>query len=235
MRSSFQLLALSAVLLLGMGPLAHARSGAADALREVSAALAAMGGKGVVTSVHALRLEAVGHRNMLESWPHIGGLREYVARRIPIYAVDLDRPVLTRLFDSPHTFIPDDLQRHRRAPRWHLVAIRTSLGDGANRLELVPYRTETGERQMMVYLPRYKLVYSSDLFAPDEKDTWFTPEYLLELRNAVSREHLDVDTVFGMHYDPTPYKTAMRALDTFLNPHPPVAATDARRPSTARP
>ena len=158
-----------------------------------------------------------------DSWPHIGGLREYVARGIPIYALDLDRPILTRLFNAPHTFIPDDLQRHRRAPRWHLVTTRTSLGDGPTRLELIPYRTETGERQMMVYLPRYKLLYSSDLFAPDEKDMWFTPEYLLELRNAVSREHLDVDTIFGMHYDPTPYKTAMGALDTFLKRGPPAA------------
>ena len=165
-----------------------------------------------------------------DSWPHIGGLREYVARGIPIYAVDLDRPVLTRLFNAPHTFIPDDLQRHRRPPRWHLVTTRTTLGDGVNRLELIPYRTETGERQMMVYLPHYRLLYSSDLFAPDEKDTWFTPEYLLELRTAVTREHLDVDTIFGMHYDPTPYRTAMGALDTFLKPHPRVAAADAGHP-----
>jgi hypothetical protein len=168
-----------------------------------------------------------------DSWPHIGGLREYVARGIPIYAVDLDRPVLTRLFNAPHTFMPDDLQRSRRTPRWHLVAAPMSLGDGVNRLELIPYRTETGERQMMVYLPGYKLLYSSDLFAPDEKDTWFTPEYLLELRNAVAREHLDVDTIFGMHYDPTPYKTAMAALDRFLKPRPHVAAADAARPALA--
>lgn len=161
-----------------------------------------------------------------DSWPHIGGLREYVARGIPIYALDLDRPILTRLFNAQHSFIPDDLQRHRQAPKWHLVSARTGLGNGGNRLELIPYRTETGERQMMVYLPQYKLLYSSDLFAPDEKDTWFTPEYLLELRNAVSREHLDVNTIFGMHYDPTPYKAAMSALDTFLKSGPHVAAVE---------
>jgi hypothetical protein len=153
-----------------------------------------------------------------DSWPHIGGLREYVARGIPIYALDLDRPVLTRLFSAPHTFIADDLQRHPRAPKWHLISNRTSLGEGANRLELIPYRTETGERQMMVYLPQYKLLYTSDLFAPDQKDTWFTPEYLLELRNAVAREHLDVDTIFGMHYGTTPFKTVADALHAFLAP-----------------
>ncbi|MGH8201013.1 MAG: hypothetical protein ACREVO_11755 [Steroidobacteraceae bacterium] len=154
-----------------------------------------------------------------DSWPHIGGLREYVARGVPIYALNLDQPVLTRLFDASHTFIPDDLQRHPRAPTWHRVATRTSLGDGANRLELIPYHTETGERQMMVYLPHYKLLYTSDLFAPDQNDTWFTPEYLLELRHAVAREHLGVDAMFGMHYGVTSFKTAMVALDRFVKPH----------------
>ena len=168
-----------------------------------------------------------------DSWPHIGGLREYVVRGIPIYALDLDRPVLTRLFNAPRSFIPDDLQRHPRAPRWHLVASRTALGAGANRLELIPYRTETGERQMMVYLPRYRLLYSSDLFAPDEKDTWFTPEYLLELRNAVAREHLEVDAVFGMHYDVMPYETVMGALDAFLTPRAAGAAAAATGPALA--
>jgi hypothetical protein len=153
-----------------------------------------------------------------DSWPHIGGLREYVARGIPIYALDLDEPVLSRLFSAPHTFIPDDLQRHPRAPKWHLISNRTSLGEGANRLELIPYRTETGERQIMVYLPQHKLLYTSDLFAPDQKDTWFTPEYLLEFRNAVAREHLDVNVIFGMHYGPTPFKAVTRALHAFLAP-----------------
>ncbi|GEM_PF-301207 len=159
-----------------------------------------------------------------DSWPHIGGMREYVARGIPIYAVDLDKPVLGRLFDAPHTFLPDDLQKHPRAPEWRLVSDRTALGDGANRLELIPYRTETGERQMLVYFPHYKLLYTSDLFAPDSKDTWFTPEYLLELRHAVTREHLAVDNVFGMHYDVTPYQTLTTALQRFLSPPKPSAA-----------
>lgn len=153
-----------------------------------------------------------------DAWPHIGGMREYVARGIPIYALDLDRPILTRLFEAPHTFIPDDLQRHPHRPRWHLVTTRTALGGGANRLELIPYRTETGERQVLVYLPAYRLLYTSDLFSPlpYEKEAWFTPEYLLELRSAVAREHLDVDAIFGMHYDVTPFKTPMSALDKFL-------------------
>ncbi|MGH8199878.1 MAG: hypothetical protein ACREVO_05865, partial [Steroidobacteraceae bacterium] len=60
------LVALTVALLAGSGGIAHARSHAGDASRELAAAFEAMGGKGVVASVHALRLEAIGHRNMLE-------------------------------------------------------------------------------------------------------------------------------------------------------------------------
>jgi hypothetical protein len=196
--------------------------------------------EGPISSDYSIRLLDEAHRRFprlpikavittSDSWPHIGGLREYVARGIPIYTLDLDRPVLTRLFDAPHTFIPDDLQKHRRPPRWHLVKGRTTLGTGPTRVELIPYRTETGERQMMVYLPDDKLLYTSDLFAPDEKDTWFTPEYLLELRRAVARERLDVHAIFGMHYGVTPYAVALAALNGFLEPHSKAVADD--RPS----
>ena len=163
-----------------------------------------------------------------DSWPHIGGLREYAARGIPIYALDLDQPVLARLFNAPHTFRPDDLQKHPHAPDWHLIRGDTRLGSGPNRLELIPYRSETGERQTMVYFPQYKLLYTSDLFAPAQGNDWFTPEYLLEMRNAVTREHLAVDDIFGMHYDVTPWQTVTAALDQFL------ASANARKTDSAR-
>lgn len=153
-----------------------------------------------------------------DSWPHIGGLREYAARGIPIYAPDLNREVLERLFTAPHTLRPDTLQQHPRKPVVKYVSARTSLGTGPDRVELIPYRSETGERQMLVYFPEYKLLYTSDLFAPDSGTTWFTPEYLLELKQTLEREHLQVDKVFGMHYDLTPMKTLDESLKAYESP-----------------
>lgn len=174
----------------------------------------------VLAEVHrrfpALPVKAVVSTS--DSWPHIGGLREYAALGIPIYAPALNGEVLGRLFKAPHTLRPDALQLHPRSPVLRLVGARTALGTGTNALELIPYRTETGERQMLVYLPERRLLYTSDLFAPDAKDTWFTPEYLFELKEAVAREHLDVDSVFGMHYDLTPYADVEKALQTYLAP-----------------
>lgn len=160
-----------------------------------------------------------------DSWPHIGGLREYVARGIPVYALDLDKPILTWLFNAPHAYLPDALQTHPRKPEWRLITGNTQVGDGPNRMELIPYRSETGERQTMVYFPQYKLLYTSDLFSPAQGKEWFTPEYLLELRKAVAREHLSVDNIFGMHYDVTPWTVVTAALDRFLAPPAETVAT----------
>ena len=63
-----------------------------------------------------------------DSWPHIAGLREYVAQGIPIYALDLNRPILERLIVAPHTNVPDALQRKPRKPLFHLVHDKTVLG-----------------------------------------------------------------------------------------------------------
>jgi len=87
-----------------------------------------------------------------------------------------------------------------------------TYSSGDNRIEIVPYRTATGERQMMVYFPARRLLYTSDLFSGDGAGGWFTPQYLHEMIGAARREHLAVTTIWGMHYDPAPFQT----IDDYL-------------------
>ena len=134
-----------------------------------------------------------------DSWPHIGGVREYVSREIPVYALDLNRPILERLLAARYTSYPDALERAQRKAKFRIVAARTVLGAGANRIELYPIRSETGERMMMVYFPEHKLLYGSDLVQPQPDGSFFMPEYLLELIDASKREKLAVKSIFAMH------------------------------------
>jgi len=142
-----------------------------------------------------------------DAWPHIGGVREYVARGIPVYALDLNKPILERLISSPHHSKPDALERAKgRKPRFQIVSSKTVLGSGPNRLELYPIRSETGERMIMVYLPAHKLLYGSDLVQPGQQEgSFFMPEYLVELMEAARREKLAVTGVFAMHMRVTPW------------------------------
>ena len=148
-----------------------------------------------------------------DAWPHIGGVREYVARGVPVYALDVNRPILERLINAPHHFAPDALARDSRRPDFHIVSQRTVIGTGATRLELYPLRTETGERMMMVYLPASRLLYGSDLVqGPNADGSFFMPQYLSELLEAVKREGLIVNSVFAMHARLTPWNKIVDAV-----------------------
>lgn len=154
-----------------------------------------------------------------DSWPHIAGVRQAVAMGVPVYALDLNEPILRRLLNAPHRQFPDLLQLHPRQPRFVLVGKPTSLGSGNGALQIIPYRSATGERQMMVYIAASQLLYTSDLLAPDGNG-WFTPQYVQELLQAVQRNHLRVRTVFGMHYGATPFSALQAYEHAFLTSAP---------------
>ena len=97
-----------------------------------------------------------------DSWPHLGGVREYVARGIPVYALDLNRPILERLLAAPYGETPDLLARAPKAATFKWIAGRTVIGSGDTRVELYPIRGENGERMLMAYFPAHRLLYASD-------------------------------------------------------------------------
>ena len=152
-----------------------------------------------------------------DSWPHIGGVREYVAHGVPVYVLDRSLPLLKRLVAAPHAERPDTLACAPRAARFVSVRGKTVIGSGANQLEIYPIHGDTSERQMMVYFPGRKLLYGSDVFQRNGTQTahsglgeFVYPQTVSELRDAVRREDLDVETFFMMHIPPTPWSHVMR-------------------------
>lgn len=152
-----------------------------------------------------------------DAWPHIGGLREYAARGIPIYALDLNRPILERLLAAPHHLAPDALTRVSNPSKVNYISERTRLGQGTNLLEIIPLRTVTGERQVAVYSPDTKILYSSDLFQRDRSGEFFLPQTLSEAVDVVQREHLDVNLDIGMHLAPTPWTDIKNSVSGIQN------------------
>jgi hypothetical protein len=139
-----------------------------------------------------------------DSWPHFGGIREYVARGIPVYLLDLNVPQIQRALTAPHRFHPDALAKNSRAPILRPVSAKTAIGEGPNRIELYPFRGETGERMMLAFLPGPGILYASDLYQSGRNGP---PEYAWEVADAARRERLSVKTVFAMHSDPAPWQT----------------------------
>jgi hypothetical protein len=142
-----------------------------------------------------------------DPWAHLGGVREAMALGIPIYVRSTSVPFLTRLARAPHTLDPDALARSKRAPRFIPVSGRTVIGSGANEIVLYPVRGPYAERMLMAYFPGHKLLYGADLVFRDrgpngEVRPGFSETEATDLRRAVAREHLAVDTLICVQNTP---------------------------------
>ncbi|WP_207430863.1 MBL fold metallo-hydrolase [Sabulibacter ruber] len=153
-----------------------------------------------------------------DAWPHFAGIREYAALGIPIIALDLNKPILERYLKAPHTQHPDLLQTKPRKADITLVSGKTVIGTGPNRLELYPVRGEGGERMMMVYFPEHQLLYGSDLAQRMPDKSFFMPQYVSELTQAVQRENLKVKKVFAMHLEETDWAELEAAVQKAAQP-----------------
>jgi glyoxylase-like metal-dependent hydrolase (beta-lactamase superfamily II) len=147
-----------------------------------------------------------------DAWPHIGGVREYAARGIPIYLLDRNVPLIQRLLMAPQRDYPDALAKAARKPILREVGGKITIGTGPNRFEVVPMRGETTERQMLVYFPEHKLLYGSDAFSKLRDGTYFIPQTVSEVADVVEREHLAVEKFFMMHMPLTTWQDALNEL-----------------------
>ena len=152
-----------------------------------------------------------------DSWPHVGGVRQVVALGLPVYILDLNKPLLERLVASPRHLNPDLLAQSARPPAWRIVSQKVQVGVGANRMELYPLRGASTERQYMVYFPEHKLLYASDTLALNADGSLYAPELMREVMDAVKRENLEVNTVFAMHQEPVPWTQVTALVERALN------------------
>jgi hypothetical protein len=143
-------------------------------------------------------------------WMHIGGLREYAARGIPIYALDVNVPVVRALLASPHRQVTDSLSRAGRAPIIRSVGAKLVIGSGPNRIELRPARAQHASSMMLVWFPASRLLYASDVIVPDAFEPVFARAYAEDLVRIVRREGLAVDRVFAEHLPAAPWASVVR-------------------------
>jgi len=150
-----------------------------------------------------------------DSWPHTGGVRFAVAQGLPVYILDLNRPLLDKMMSASHTVDPDALQNSKpaKSPRWRIVSEKELLGSDENRMELYPLRGASTERQYMAYFPDSHLLYASDTLAINDDGSLYDPQLMHEVMQAVQRANLKVDTVFAMHQGPMPWSQVVALVE----------------------
>ncbi len=147
-----------------------------------------------------------------DAWLHVGGIRTS-ASRTSIVALKGNKEVIESLLAANYRTSPDAWQKKtdkRASIRY--IGQRTAIGSGTNRMELIPFRSEAGERMMMVYFPELKLLYASDLLQPGN----WEKHYSLEVVGAVNREKLAVERIYAMHMEPMLYSALLKQLEEYL-------------------
>jgi hypothetical protein len=148
-----------------------------------------------------------------DSWPHTGGVRTAVADGLPVFILDLNRPLLDRLVSGHHALDPDALEKTAKTPKWTIVSAKREVGSGANRMELYPLRGASTERQYMVFFPEHHLLYASDTLALNDDGSLYDPELMSEVAQAVAREKLTVEKVFAMHQGPVEWEKVVALIE----------------------
>ncbi len=143
-----------------------------------------------------------------DAWPHLGGAREYMAAQVPIYSSFLNEAILTKLAKADFSADPDTHHMSNKKPRFTWVKASQTIPDAERTLTIYPVNGEGGERMVVVYFPKQKLLYASDLiqYGDPQHKSFFFPEYLFEVQQVIKRNQLEVETVYAMHLEPTPWK-----------------------------
>lgn len=151
--------------------------------------------------------------NTSPAWPHIGGLRAFVAEDIPVYYAEGNLPLLQKLMKAEFKTHPDKQEKLQKPIISKAVSEKTKIGKGKNRMIIYPIRTEGSEGMLMIYFPEYKLLYTSDMVQGiSSEGTPYFKEYWLEILQAIDREQLEVEKIFGMHQLPVKLSELKKAL-----------------------
>jgi hypothetical protein len=138
-------------------------------------------------------------------WSHYAGIREYIARGVPVYTPDANVADLRRILAAPHRLTPDSLARAPRPAVITGVASRLTIGTGPNRIELLPAvgaGTDYGEHMLVAYLPERRLLYASDLLPTPAFEPNFVGQGTTDVAALVARNGLTVDSVVAIHIAP---------------------------------
>ena len=136
-----------------------------------------------------------------DAWFHLGGIRPFATKDISFYFPYRNEPLIRKILAAPYKTFPDSLSLKGKG-RIILKGVRdvATIGEGINEVRLFPYKTETGDRMMMVYFPKQKILYCSDLFQPKRPDgKYWQPHYAWEVYHSVTEYHLEADRFYAMH------------------------------------
>jgi glyoxylase-like metal-dependent hydrolase (beta-lactamase superfamily II) len=137
-------------------------------------------------------------------YDHSGGLRTYVAKGATVVTHERNKPFFEKVWARPRTIAPDMLSKSPRPATFETVADKKVMTDGDKTIEIYFMQgTSHNVNNLLVYMPKEKLVYWGDGYNPpegnDPRDFARTPEQTIDLYRVISTNNLDVRTIAPAH------------------------------------
>jgi len=158
------------------------------------------------------------------AWPHIAGVRYWVAAGATIVSHRSSREFLTKVVERRWTLAPDLLERSRANARFKFIAVDRSFSAEHGGIRIVAIDGIGSEGALVAYLPADGFLWASDYIQTAGEPTLYAGEVI----RAAARYRLTPQRVAAEHLPLTPWKTVVDAQ------HPPTKVSNERGSEAGR-
>lgn len=141
------------------------------------------------------------------AWPHIAGVRFWVASGATIISHRTSRTLLEQAVNRRWTLAPDKLERSRAAHRLVLRVVDDSISLAGGRVSLYAINGIGSEGALMAFIRDPGVLWASDYFQNPSQPALYTTEVV----RAVQRAGITPTLAVAQHVPPTPWEK-VRAL-----------------------
>ncbi len=135
------------------------------------------------------------------AWPHVSGVRYWVANGATIISHKAAREFLQSVVDRRWTLAPDLLEQRRKTAKLKFVGVDSTYNLAGGAISLHPIDGIGSEVALMAYLAPDRLLWASDFIQTVEQPT----SYASEVWSAVQRDGLHPERTAAEHLPLTPW------------------------------
>ncbi len=150
------------------------------------------------------------------AWPHVAGLRYWVANGATVISHRAAKPFLTKVLHRRWTLKPDSLERSRTKSEFAFIGINQATDFGKGAIRLFPIDGIGSEVALSAWIAQDRFLWASDYIQTLARPTAYASEVIA----AVAREGLNPDKVAAEHLRLVEWSKVVNAQSTRATPPP---------------
>lgn len=135
------------------------------------------------------------------AWPHIAGVRYWVAKGATIVSHRMSEPFLKKVLERKWTLNPDELEKRRGQSNFKFIPVDKELTLAGGKVKLHAIDGIGSEGALMAYLPDEKFLWAGDFIQSNRVPT----AYAKEVWRAVGRAGITPTRTAAQHLPVTPW------------------------------